>query len=116
MQNKRQDVVITIDVKEVLNGQDINGTKLPPRAECSASDFEDWVSSDEEGNSLCIMGQTHAFHRMKLLKNDDGCFLPKDYKFADSETAVRTPLLLHPAPAHQCEDCAFLVYALGRLV
>ena len=96
LQSKRQDVIITIDVRDVLNGPDIDGTTLAPHAECTDDFFEDWTSGDENGEPLCILGKTHSFHRMKQLQGHDvGCFLPKDYNFTASETKARA--LVHVA-------------------
>lgn len=88
LQNKRQDVIITIDIRKVLSGPDVNGNTVPPRAECDDSDFEDWTSGDETGEPLCILGSTHSFYRMKATQADQGCFLKKDYVFKPAETKV----------------------------
>jgi hypothetical protein len=88
MQNTRTDVLITIDVREVLSGPDVNNTKLPPRAECSGRDFEDWIVPEEDGQPMCILGSTHTFRRMIRTPGDDGCFLPKDYSFPNLTTNV----------------------------
>lgn len=94
MQNKRQDVIITIDIRQVLNMPDVNGTKLPPRETCDpAKDFEVWRVADELKQPLCILGQIHEFKRMKQAPQDAGCFLPKDYVFENVTNVVRLPLV-----------------------
>jgi sortilin len=83
--NKQEDVVITIDIKEVLSKQDVNGTTLKPRAKCGPGDFEKWTVTDDIGHPLCIMGEKHTFQRMALTTGDDGCFLEKNYTLAQYE-------------------------------
>ena len=108
MQNKKEDVIITIDVREVLSGADKGGITLPPRGECGPADFEDWTVTDELGKDMCILGETHTFKRMKRTPGDTGCFLKKDYVFAPYASNVRARLSCQGACTRACSPCETL--------
>lgn len=92
LQGKRNDVIYTIDIKDVLNGPDVNGTTMPPRSTCDPSDFEEWeVAKENDGGPLCVLGERHTFHRVAATRRETACLLPKSYTLADTKTKVRRP-------------------------
>eukprot|EP00892_Ulva_mutabilis_P002708 jgi/Ulvmu1/12438/UM009_0090.1 len=82
----RNDVIYTIDIAEVLEGPDVNGTVLAPRHRCDDGDFEDWTVSKENSGPMCVFGKHHTFHRVGPARRETSCLLPKDYALAESET------------------------------
>jgi Sortilin, neurotensin receptor 3, C-terminal len=90
LQNRRTDVLITIDIKEVLQGKDIKQDSIPPRSKCDAGDYEEWTPADG-GAPQCILGSSYTFKRMRPTTRNDPCFLDKDYKAPPTKATVRGP-------------------------
>lgn len=77
-----------MDLKDVLAGNDINGTSQPPRAQCEKGDFEDWTASSEAGGAECILGKKYLYHRVSPTNRAAACFLPKDYELPTTTSEV----------------------------
>lgn len=90
MQGTGNDVIFTMDIKDVLAGNDIENNSQSPRMLCENNDFEDWVASSENGSAECILGMRYTYHRVKRTDRAAACFLPKDYKLSSTSSEVRT--------------------------
>ena len=90
MQNRRTDVLITLDIKQILAGDDLQQATIPPRSKCDSADFEEWVPADS-GSTVpqCILGKTYSFTRMRQTTGNDPCILAKDYSPPPLTTQVR---------------------------
>ena len=89
LQGVSNDVIFTIDLKEVLGGADIQGTTLPPRGKCDGNDFENWTASAENGSAECILGKEYTYRRVTQTNRAAACFLPKDYEMSTVTSTVR---------------------------
>lgn len=93
LQGVSNDVIFTMDLRDVLGGTDIKGTALAPRSKCEDADFEDWTASDERGSPECILGQKYTYRRVARTNFNSACFLPKDYKLRTTSAEVRACML-----------------------
>ena len=104
MQGDKNDVIFTMDIKDVLAGNDINGNSNPPRAQCEEqTDFEDWVPSDESGVPECILGRQYTYRRVARTNRAASCFLRKDYELPPVKSDVR------------CSSCGHCMHACAGL-
>jgi Sortilin, neurotensin receptor 3, C-terminal len=102
VQEISNDVIFTMDLKDVLGGADINGTSLPPRSKCESADFEDWIVSKEDGSAECVLGMQYKYRRVARTNRNAACFLPKDYELATSASEVRLPPCCIDLNIRQC--------------
>lgn len=90
MQGVSNDVIFTMDLREVLGGADIKGNTLPPRGKCDGNDFEDWTASTENGSAECILGKEYTYRRVTQTNRAAACFLPKNYELSTASSKVHS--------------------------
>lgn len=71
-------VLLTVDLRDVLNGQDKSGAVVTVRSDCGDSDFEDWRVSAAQGGPLCVLGQQLTYRRPS--KHTSPCLLRKNWE------------------------------------